>query len=220
MNTYDVMIPIAIIDAVVTFVLIAAACRTRQALVLKEFHLNEAEQDFLTVSGRSSGLFNWILSKYGIDPVTSLHCNKKAIRFEEAAVRHGKKTLNVPLVAVTGVSTGIHKPFGFLVAGMLFVWEGLMGAILLPMELKIAVFFIGVVLGGVFLLVYTLKKEMFFSIYSGGDKPIASICLKPSIIEGQAIDEHKTEAAAQALNNAVLKIHYLLAVAKNPSQGG
>ena len=216
----DLMIPLAIIDAAVICFLIVTACRTKQALVLKEFRLNENEQDFLTVSGRYSGLFNWILSKCGIDPVTSLHCNKKAIRFQEAAVRHGKKTLNIPLVAVTGVSTGMHKPFGCLVAGILLAWQGIIGAIGLDGALRVAVFFIGVVLGGIFLVVYTLNKEMFFSIYSGGDKPIASICLKPSIIEGQAIDERKTEAAAQALNNAVFKIHYLLAVAKNPSQGG
>jgi hypothetical protein len=51
---------------------------------------------------------------------------------------------------------------------------------------------------------------MLFSIYTGGDKPIATIRVKKSIIEGQSIDEHQYEFAAHALNKAVLEIHYIL----------
>jgi hypothetical protein len=196
--------------------------RGNSVLVLKEFHLNENEDEFLKIAGRVSGIFNWILSKCGIDPVTSLNCNKKAIKFEEAAIRHGKKSLNIPLVAITGVSSGINKPFGLLVLGVVFILGGIIGAIILPRYAggaKAGVFFIGSIIGVIFLVLYSLKKTMFFSIYNGGDKPIATICMKKSIIEGQNIDELKTEAAANALNKAVLEIHCILSNIKNQNYG-
>jgi hypothetical protein len=75
------------------------------------------------------------------------------------------------------------------------------------------------IVGAIFLFLYSLKKTIFFSVYNGGDKPIATICIKKSIIEGQNIDEQKNEAAANALNKVVLKIHYILANAKNQNYG-
>lgn len=40
--------------------------------------------------------------------------------------------------------------------------------------------------------------------YCGGDRAIATICMKKSIIEGQNIDETKYELAANTLLQAVL----------------
>jgi hypothetical protein len=196
--------------------------RGSQVLVLKEFHLNESEDEFLKISGRSSGILSWILSLCGIDPVTSLSCNKNAIKFEEAAIRTGKTTLSIPLVAVTGVSSGINKPFGQLVFGIVFVLGGIIGAMFLPRYAggaKVGAFFIGLIIGAIFLALYYLKKTIFFSIYNGGDKPIATIYMKKSIIEGQSIDEIKSETAANMLNKAVLKIHFALANVKNQNYG-
>jgi hypothetical protein len=191
-------------------------------LVLKEFRLNENEEEFLKIAGRASGIISWILSLCGIDPVTSLHCNRDTIKFEEAALRYGKKTLSIPLVAITGVSSGINKPFGFLVFGIIFVLGGILGAISLPSYAggsKAAVFIIGLIIGAIFLYLYSLKKTVMFSIYNGGDKPIASIRMKKSIIEGQSIDELKFETAANELNKAVLEIHYTLANVKKQNYG-
>jgi hypothetical protein len=215
-------LPAIIVVAVVIGGILIGSNRGSSVLVLKEFYLNENEDEFLKITGRASGIFNWILSKCGIDPVTSLICNKKAIKFEEAAIRYGKKTLNIPLVAVTGISSGINKPFGFLVFGVIFILGGIIGAIILPRYAggaKAGTFFIGLIVGAIFLVLYALKKNLFFSVYNGGDKPITTICMKKSIIEGQNIDEQKTEAAANALNKVVLEIHYILANAKNQNYG-
>jgi hypothetical protein len=209
-------LPIIITVVVVICGILIGINRGNSVLVLKEFHLNENEDEFLKIAGRASGIFNWIFSKCGIDPVTSLNCNKKAIKFEESAIRYGKKSLNIPLVAITGVSSGINKPFGLFVLGVVFILGGIIGAIFLP---KAGVFFIWLIIGVIFLVLYSLKKTMFFSIYNGGDKPIATICMKKSIIEGQKIDELKTEAAANALNKAVLEIHYILSNVKNQNYG-
>ena len=191
---------------VILFIIIPAIAKGRNrggpALVLKEFKLNENDDEFLKIVGRASGLLAWIFSLIGIDPITSLSCNKKSLKFEEAAIQNGKNTLNVPLAAVSGVYSGINKPFALLVIGTIFVLGGLIGAISVR---SFGIFFVGLIIGAVFIIFYFLKKTMTFGIYCGGDKPIATICLKKSIIEGQNIDESKYDFAADALLQAVLK---------------
>jgi hypothetical protein len=199
-----------IIVAVLTGVLIEIS-KPRLVLVLKEFRLNENENEFLKISGRAAGIIGWVLTKCGINPVTSLVCNKKAFRFETASIRQGKKTLNIPLVAVTGIDSGIHKPFFLLVLAFLSIAGGTAGAIAMN---ETSFFLAGIMAGAVFLVLYALNKTLFFGIYCGGDKPIACIYMKRSIIEGQAVDELKTAVASTALMNAVWKIHYLLATAR------
>jgi hypothetical protein len=176
-------------------------------LVLKEFTLKENEDEFLKIVGRGSGLWSWILSLMGIEPVTSLSCNKESIKFEEAAIKYGKRTLNIPLIAVTGVSTGISKPFGLLLIGIIFILGGIIASF---NRMGIAAFIIGVIAGVILLFLYSLKKAMTFAVYNGGDRPIATIRMKKSIIEGQSVDEFKYASAAKALNNAVLEIHRIL----------
>ena len=172
-------------------------------LVLKEFKLNENEDEFLKISGRASGFFAWLFSLLGIDPVTSLTCDKKSIKFEEAAIQYGKNTLNIPLAAVSRVVSGLNKPFALLVLGIILIFWGIIGAVIAG---SLGVFILGVITGVVFLIFYKLKKTIIFGIYTGGDKPIAAICMKKSIIEGQDIDELKFEAAATALTKAVLTV--------------
>jgi len=172
-------------------------------LVLNEFKLNQDEDEFLKIVGRASGFLGWVLSLFGIDPVTSLTCNRKMVKFEEAAIRFGKNTVNIPLASVAAVATGIYKPFIYLVFGVLLILGGIIFTII---SRSFVIFFIGAIIGIIFIIFYKLKKTMMFSIYCGGDKPIAIICMKKSIIEGQNIDESKYEAAANALNKAVLDI--------------
>ena len=194
-----------IIVLVILIILISSNAKGRirggTALVLKEFKLNENEDDFLKIVGRASGLLGWILSLFGIEPITSLSCNKKSIKFEKVAIKNGKNTLNVSLASVSGVYSGINKPFALLVFGIIFIFGGLFGSIAFN---NFYMFFLALIIGAVFIIFYYLKKTMTFGVYCGGDKPIATICIKKSIIEGQSIDESKYEFAAKALLQAVL----------------
>jgi hypothetical protein len=172
-------------------------------LVLKEFKLNTEDEEFLSIKGRASGILSWLLSLCGIDPVSSVSCNKQSIRFEEAAIRFGKKTLDIPLIAVTGVETGIRKPFELLVLGVVAV---ILGIVFLFQSYG-NLFALCLIIAIVFFIAYALKKLMFFSVYHGGDLPAAIIMAKRSIIEGQSVDEAKFLAAVNALNKAVIEIH-------------
>ncbi|MDR2477117.1 MAG: hypothetical protein LBD18_04955 [Treponema sp.] len=176
-------------------------------LVLKKFNLNEKENEFLQIKGRTSGVLGWILSRWGIDPVTSLSCNRQSIKFEETSIRYGKKTLNIPLVAVTGVYSGSNNPFNLLILGGVHALGGIIGSIAIN---HVALFVFGAIIGGLFIVFYVFRKTMTIGIYNGGDKPAAVICMKKGIIENLSIDELKCEAAAQTLNKAVLRIHYTL----------
>jgi len=209
-------LPLVAIVVILLLVSLAGKGRSSSSLVLKEFRLNENEDEFFRISGRASGILNWILSKCGINPITSLSCNKQAIKFEETAVRYGKKTLNIPLVAVTGVSSGVYKPFGLLVLGVVIIFAGIVGAF---SPAGVTSFVSGLIIGVIFIVLYSLRKLMLFRIFAGGDKPLVSIYVKKSIIEGQDIDELKYEQASNALNKAVLKIHVMLANAQRQNNG-
>jgi hypothetical protein len=197
--------------AVVVILLAGFSGRTKggTALVLKQFKLNEKENDFLLIEGRTPGFFGWLLSLWGIDPVTILRCNRQSIQFEEASVSYGKNTLNIPLVAITGIFSGVKKPFYLLVLGVLCAVGGIIGSIVLNI---VALFIIGAMLGTMFIVFYALRKTMTIGIYNGGDKPAAVISMKKSIIENLSIDELKCEAAAQALKRSVLRMHVSLAM--------
>jgi len=174
----------------------------REASVLTEFKLDEGEEEFLKIKGRTPGLIGWVLSVLGIDAVTSLTCNRKSIRFEEASIRVGKNTINIPLTAVSAVSSGIDKPFAILCLGAVSI---ILGFIIAIFTNSFGLFMLGLAIGAGFLILYKLKKNMSFGIFCGGDKPIAVILMKKSIIEGQDIDESRYEAAATALFKAVME---------------
>jgi len=197
----------------ITIVIIATFFGIRRSgsnLVLKEFRLNENEEEYFKISGRAAGLFNWILANMGINPLISLSCNKQTVIFESTAVRYGKTKLTIPLVGITGVTTGVYKPFSYLIFGVVSFILGIIIAFF-PYVPSFPVFILGLLVGIIFVVLYFLRKLMLFSIYASGDRPVATIYMKKSIIEGQNIDEQKCEQAAALLNNAVLNIHVTLA---------
>ena len=201
MGILPIAIGIVAVFAIIIPAIIAGRNSGGSALVLKEFKLNENEDEFLKIVGRASGLFSWFFSLFGIEPITNLTCCKESLKFERAAIKYGRKTLNVPLASITGVFSGINKPFILLVLGIIFFLSGIIGAIAARSGI---IFILGLIVGVVFIIIYVLNKTMTFGVYCGGDKPIAIISLKKSIIEGQSIDEGKYELAAKALLRAVL----------------
>jgi hypothetical protein len=191
---------LALIVIIIVIMLIRTIIKRGNTLVLQEFKLDENEDEFLIIKVRHSGFLGWIFSLCGIDSVTSLICNKHTIKCEMSAIRYGKETYNIPLVGVSCVSSGIKKPFQLIVFGILFILTGMIAGNFAPPA------FAGVLIwaGIISLILYRFNKAMQFNIYTGGNKPIVSIAMKRSIIEGQNIDSAKYEAAANVLNKAVL----------------
>jgi hypothetical protein len=170
-------------------------------LVLKEFRVNESAEEAIYIKGRESGILAFLFSFAGIDPVTTLKCNKDRVCVEEAAIRKGKYTLDIPITAITGVETAARKPFYLLVLTAIFLVLGL----LLWLMTESAVFVVvGLILAGICLALYALKKQISFAVYNGGNHAQARLDFGRNVIEGVKVDFAKYEEARALLNKLVL----------------
>ena len=170
-------------------------------LVLKKFQIDENAETFMTIIGRQEGLISWILSKLGLDPTVEMLCNRQEIKYKSSSPRQGQLNICIPNTAVTAIVTGFKKPFYLLVLAALFIFGGLVGA----QSAGWLLVFVGLIAGGICLILYILKKEMFFGIYNGGDNIIASLTTKRSVIEGVNVDFDRFEKAAALLSRVVLE---------------
>ena len=170
-------------------------------LVLKQFQVDESAETFLTIKGRQEGVIAWILSKVGLDPTTEMVCNRREVVYKSSSARHGQQNINIPNTAVTAVVTGYTKPFPLLVMAAVFALSGIITAA----SQGAAWFIVGLIIAGICLIAYALNKEMFFGVYNGGDKCIASLTTKRSVIEGVNVDFDKFEKAATLLTRVVLE---------------
>ncbi len=96
------------------------------ALVLKKWSASnqpvDQEGNYIAISGRQSGLISWLLSRAGVDPVTTIHVSAKRIVFSAASLA-GSKTWSIPLHSVCSTQYGYHKPWGQALAlWLLFMW--------------------------------------------------------------------------------------------------
>jgi hypothetical protein len=181
-------------------------------LVLKTFKLDENSDEFLHITGRREGIVAYIFNLIGIDTTTELRCNSKNLSFKTASLRKGQSDISVPNSAVTAVATGFHKPFQLLVIAAFFLLTGLSRLSGLfssrTAALAAVVLVICLAIAAVCVFLYYITKSILFSVYNGGDHPIAAIYIKRSVIEGVSIDFEKYQKAAALLNKAVLESHY------------
>ena len=203
----DLYIIISILVFIIALVgaIIYKRNRGGMVLVLKEFYLNERENVFLRIVGRVPGLSNAFRTMIGISPTTSFICDKQKLKFESASIS-GKETLNIPLVAITGVKTKLNKPVIFLVLGIVFIIFGIICTIALNDFSYVGwlISFAGIL----FIILYAIRKTMAFCVYNGGQNPVAWITLtKRNLIDGKKIDESDFESAADILNKAILNAH-------------
>lgn len=170
-------------------------------LVLKEFKLDENADEYLYISGRSEGIWAYLLTLIGIDTTTELRCNSKSLLFKTASLRKGQADITIPNSAVTAVVTGFHKPFALLVVAALFLLGGLSAHTIWSIAL-------GLVVAAVCVFLYYIGKSTLFGVYNGGDHPIAALYIKRSVIEGVSITFEKYQSAALLLNKAVLECQH------------
>ena len=185
------------------------------SMALKKFSLNEGADEFLRIEGRRPGLISWVLSLMGISPVRTLVCNGQAIKFETVAERFGKKTQTIPRNAITEVQSGIDKPFLNLIFAGISVLVGIIFALTIARysgSTAALTFFVGLVVGGIFVAFYFLKRTVEFSILIGSRK--MTIRVKRSIIEGQSVSPEQYEAVAAALTAAILESRGLVPAVK------
>jgi len=171
-------------------------------LVVKEFKIDKEADNFLKIVGREEGFISWLLSIFGISPITELICNRREVSFRTASLKNGNVTVGIPITSVTAIVSGYSKPFPLLVAAIVCFIASIpvaiineSGWLLLP----------GLLLGIIFIIMYQRGKKTIFGICVGGDKPgVASLITKRSVIEGKQITSEDFEEAAALLKKTVL----------------
>jgi hypothetical protein len=104
------------------------------------------------------------------------------------------------MTAITGVSAGLVKPWKNLAIGAAF---GLGGLSLAISEGSWWMFLGGLILGAIFITLYTLNKTMSIYVMNGGETHYG-FDFKPSVIEGVEVNSELVYQAIAEINKSVL----------------
>lgn len=163
-----------------------ASAAARSALVVKEIRINEEGPQYVHIVARKAGFVSFLLSFFGIDSTTVFDVYSDRLEFIEGSLS-GRINSCLPLSSVSIATSGFVKPFLWLLAGIILCCT-CFGAII-----------------GVFLIIgYYLSKCLVVSVTSNGGEAV-TICLKRSIIEGQAVDEEMAFKIVQIIKELTLQ---------------
>jgi len=157
----------------------------RQALHVMEASLNGEGPLYVRIVARKPGLVAAVLSRIGIDPVTTLEVYGNRIQFSEGTLS-GRIMHIIPLRAVTNLGAGYAKPFLFLVLALVALVLSLLSLMVsgVPGVVRAILF----VAFGAFAATYYLKRTLtlyFFPASAIG----AALGLKHRVIDGVSMDE-------------------------------
>lgn len=168
--------------------------------------VNENAQDgyLIDIDGRTGGFISWCLTLIGFDAVSSLKVTASEVTFKGAGL-HGQKHVVTPLTSLAHTECGYSKPIGYLIVGTIFIFGGILEAM---MERgnggigsrSIAIFLIGVG----FMVAYWLLKKMFIFIETYGGATFGLV-FKRSVIENVSVDIKKAIQAIHLINIKVLE---------------
>jgi hypothetical protein len=187
----------------IIFIMIIAAVVSKfrrggnSVLILQEFNFKENEDVFLTIKGRPSGLWSWILSLFDKAPEIKFTCNKRLLRFEASKIKY-----YIPMIKISCVSSSLIYKFRifFLILGIILIAAGIaIPSFFLDNPYRIALVIVGILL---FLCFFLKKKTIYLGICLYENKPFISITLKKGIIK--SLDDETFEAAANTLSRIVL----------------
>ncbi|MDR0746669.1 MAG: hypothetical protein LBE89_02125 [Helicobacteraceae bacterium] len=177
-------------------------------LVIKEFTVDANAETPIKIVGREAGLISFILTRIGLDPITTFSCGKELIEYRSVGLK-GDIRENVPLRNVSAIVAGLYKPFQLLITSAIFAILGIINFITLLFSGEIVSAFgtllIFAIVAAVFAFLYYIGKWMIFAVRSGGDTLNCAMRIKRSIIEGVDVDMAKFLEAADILSAIVLK---------------
>jgi hypothetical protein len=70
----------------------------------------DAQNNFVSITGRRKGLTSWLLSAFGIDPTVSITVSENRIEFAEGSLSGNVRRL-IPFSGVCSTLYGYHKPW-------------------------------------------------------------------------------------------------------------
>jgi len=173
------------------------------ALVIKEWKTDtkpiDDKNNFISITGRPSGLIAWILSLMGVDPTTRILVGVDRVEFTANSLA-GTESRMLPLQGICSTYYGYHKPWkqalsyfsiGFFIAYFLMAAQLFTPALL--------VIFAGAVIG---LVYYFLNRELTLGFVENSGV-ISGIRFKRSVIENIDVNEEQAKSACVIIQKLI-----------------
>lgn len=164
---------------------------TGPVLVLRRFELTpENPAELLRVEGRATGFVSWVLTMFGLDPVTTFRMDKHGVMLQGASVS-GRYKQEIPLPKIEATMTAYSKSITALALAGLVVILGLIrgGWSSVVMTLLIA---------GVYILFFLFSRRLVLSVAAGGRS--IGIGFKRGVLGSIQIDFDLVERAAAIID--------------------
>jgi hypothetical protein len=171
-------------------------------LVLRKFKINESPIDnvLIEIVGRPEGIIGWLLTTLGLDAETALKVTDTEISFKSSSLQ-GELHRVVSLQSVSSTHCGYSKPILFMIIGVIVIIGGILGGIA---ESSVSIFFVGLILGMVFVNLYWLKKAIILTLETSGGM-VLGLAFSRSVIENVSIDMEQALNAIRTINKYVVK---------------
>lgn len=173
----------------------------RNALVLKELHINEHGSPYITLIGRKAGLISWVLTVVGINTVSTFTVYDRRATLTKSALS-GSVTQAVPFASAATFGIGFLKPILLLfgaVAGMVACiyffcfykseFSGRIGGACLLISVILTVFFF-------------IQKSLLIYITSNSGDGI-TVIFKRSLIEAVNVSKADADKASDILTRLI-----------------
>jgi len=176
---------------------------TGPTLVLRRFKIDEAPSANVLVDivGRASGITAWLLTVMGFGAETSLKVTDKEVTFRSSSL-FGQTYQVVPLPSISSTHCGYSKPIGYLIMGAIFLIGGILAGLGQIGDDKIIL--IGLVIGSIFLIAYSLSKKIVISLETSGGM-VLGLSFKRSVIENVSVDIEQALKAIRIVNQKVIE---------------
>jgi len=140
----------------------------------------------------------WLLSILGFDAETRLKVTESEFSFKSSSL-FGQIIQTAPLTNISSTHCGYSKPIWYLIIGGICIIVGIVGMV----EKGIGALIPGLIIGGIFLLLYWLSKKMTMSFETSGGM-VMGLIFKRSVIENVAVDIQKAIQAIEIINKNII----------------
>jgi len=181
------------------------------ALVIKSWRAEnkpiDANQNFVSITGRKSGLVAWLLSLLKIDPSTTINVGLDRVEFTSASLA-GTASRLIPLQGVCSTYYGYHKPWKQAVSiFMLFAFFGFSVAKIVaergsPSDGGMS-FVVTIAAGFVIALVYYFLNRTLTLGFVEHSGVVSGIVFKRSVIENLDINHGQAKAVCLIIQRLI-----------------
>ncbi|QTN29422.1 hypothetical protein HZ993_06265 [Rhodoferax sp. AJA081-3] len=181
------------------------------ALVIKSWKADskpiDEKNNYVSITGRESGLVAWILSLMGVDPVTTIRVGMDRVEFSSSSLA-GTQSRLIPLQSVCSTYYGYHKPWKAavgIVAFFLFIGTSFASdAARTGAVGNGASIFLGAgAVGFVFALGYYFLNRTLTLGFVEGSGHVSGIKFKRSVIENIDVNEAQAKAVCTMVQRLI-----------------